>query len=102
MTDPTKQWKLSPMDVQSRSKWVEYSKAKDAMFMYTDIDQAPWWVVNADSKRLARLNCIRHLLDQIPYEEIEQVKAVELPPRQGNIGYERPPMQSQRFVPDYY
>jgi polyphosphate kinase len=102
INDPTKRWKLSPMDLESRAKWVEYSKAKDSMFMYTDIEQAPWWVVDADSKRKARLNCIRHLLEQIPYEAIDPDAVVELPPRQGDIGYERPPMQSQRFVPDYY
>src|SRR5215813_7924110 len=68
--DPTKRWKLSPMDLQSRARWVEYSKAKDQMFAHTDIKQAPWYVVNADNKRCARLNCIRHLLSLIPYEDL--------------------------------
>jgi polyphosphate kinase 2 len=100
-TDPTKRWKLSPMDLESHTKWVEYSKAKDAMFAYTDIKQAPWYVVEADSKRRARLNCIRHLLSLIPYEDLSP-GPIELPPRQSSGGYVRPPMSDQTFVPDYY
>jgi polyphosphate kinase 2 len=100
-TDPTKRWKLSPMDLESHAKWVEYSKAKDAMFAHTDIKQAPWYVVEADSKRRARLNCIRHLLSLIPYEDLSP-GPIELPPRQSSGGYVRPPMSDQTFVPDYY
>ncbi|MBT4482622.1 MAG: polyphosphate kinase 2 [Candidatus Latescibacteria bacterium] len=99
--DPTKRWKLSPMDLESRSKWMEYSKAKDEMFAYTDIKQAPWYVVNADSKKRARLNCIRHLLSIIPYDDLTP-DPIELPPRQDEIGYVRPPITDQTFVPEVY
>lgn len=96
--DPMRRWKLSPMDLQARSRWVEYSRAKDAMFMYTDIEEAPWYVVNADIKRHARLNCITHLLRLIPYEDLTP-EPIELPPRQEDPGYERPPISSQNWVP---
>lgn len=96
-----KRWKISPMDVQSRSKWLEYSKAKDTMFQYTDIKQAPWYVVNADNKLKARLNCIHHLLSLIPYDEIEP-EDIELPLKQSDIGYIRPPVTDQTFVPEIY
>jgi len=99
--DPVKRWKLSPMDLESRARWVEYSIAKDEMFKYTDIKQAPWYVVNADDKRLARLNCIHHLLSMIPYEDLTP-EPVELPPRQENFGYVRPPITDQTFVPEVY
>ncbi|RMH70455.1 MAG: polyphosphate kinase 2 [Gemmatimonadetes bacterium] len=99
--DPTKRWKLSPMDLQARTKWVEYSKAKDDMFNYTDIKQAPWYVVNADDKKRARLNCIHHLLRLIPYEDLTP-EPIELPPRQDNTGYVRPPLSDQTFVPEVY
>ncbi|MDF1799442.1 MAG: polyphosphate kinase 2 [Planctomycetota bacterium] len=99
--DPTKRWKLSPMDLEARSRWVEYSRAKDVMFAHTDTAEAPWWVVEADEKRRARLNCIAHLLDQIPYEDLTP-EPIELPPRQANRGYVRPPMEQQRFVEDRY
>jgi polyphosphate kinase 2 len=99
--DPTKRWKLSPMDLASRSKWVEYSKAKDEMFNYTDIKQAPWYVVEADDKRRARLNCISHLLNMIPYRDLTP-EPIELPERQSDIGYERPPISDQTFVPEVY
>jgi polyphosphate kinase 2 len=99
--DPTKRWKLSPMDLQSRERWVEYSKAKDAMFASTDIKQAPWYVVNADSKPRARLNCITHLLSLIPYEDLTPEPMV-LPPRQSEGGYVRPPLTDQTFVPSVY
>ncbi len=99
--DPTKRWKLSPMDLQSRTKWVEYSKAKDAMFAATDIKQAPWYVVNADDKKRARLNVIRHLLSLIPYEDLTP-EPIALPPRQPDGGYVRPPITDQTFVPDVY
>ena len=99
--DPTKRWKLSPMDLESRARWVEYSKAKDEMFAHTDIKQAPWYVVNADNKKCARLNCIRHLLSLIPYEDLTP-QPIALPPRQDDIGYIRPPFSDQTFVPEYY
>jgi polyphosphate kinase len=99
--DPTKRWKLSPMDLQSRERWVEYSKAKDAMFASTDIKQAPWYVVNADSKPRARLNCIKHLLSLIPYQDLTP-EPIVLPPRQGDGGYIRPPITDQSFVPEAY
>jgi polyphosphate kinase 2 len=97
----TKRWKLSPMDLESRSRWVEYSKAKDEMFAYTDIKQAPWYVVNADDKRRARLNCMSHLLSLIEYEDLTP-EPIELPPRQKNKGYIRPPISDQTFVPEKY
>ncbi|MBT8458443.1 MAG: polyphosphate kinase 2 [Boseongicola sp.] len=99
LTDPTKQWKLSPMDLESRKRWVDYSKAKDDMFSHTDIKQAPWYVVNSDVKKHARLNCINHLLSLIPYEEIEH-PAVKLDDRPPQRGYVRPPMGDQTFVPE--
>ncbi len=101
LTDPTKRCKLSPMDLQSRARWVEYSKAKDEMFAYTDIKQAPWYVVNADDKQCARLNCIHHLLSMIPYEDLTP-EPIMLPPRQSEKGYVRPPMTDQTFVPEVY
>jgi polyphosphate kinase 2 len=99
--DPTRRWKLSPMDMESRLRWVEYSIAKDEMFKYTDIKQAPWWVVNSDNKKRARLNCISHLLTQITYEDLTP-PPIELPPRQSDIGYVRPPFTDQTFVPEEY
>ncbi|MGI9584424.1 MAG: polyphosphate kinase 2 [Acidimicrobiia bacterium] len=99
--DTTKRWKLSPMDLESRARWVEFSKAKDIMFDHTDIKQAPWFVVNAEDKKRARLNCMSHLLTQIPYED-RSAGAVELPPRQENEGYIRPPISEQTFVPELY
>ena len=99
--DPTKRWKLSPMDLNSRARWMEYSKAKDEMFAHTDIKQAPWNVVNADNKKCARLNCIHHLLSMIPYEDLTP-EPVDLPPRQEEGGYVRPPITDQTFVPEVY
>jgi polyphosphate kinase 2 len=99
--DPTKRWKLSPMDMASRSKWVEYSKAKDEMFKYTDIKQSPWWVVASDDKKRARLNCICHLLTLIPYQDLTP-EEITLPPRQEDAGYVRPPITDQTFVPEVY
>ena len=99
--DPTKRWKLSPMDLESRARWVEYSKAKDEMFAHTDIKQAPWYVVEADVKKKARLNCISHLLGMIPYEDLTP-EPIELPPRQKREGYVRPPITDQTFVPEVY
>jgi len=99
--DVTKNWKLSPMDIASREKWVEYSKAKDEMFKYTDTKQAPWLVVPADNKKRARLNCISHFLTVIPYKEIKHEKIV-LPPRVEEEGYVRPPFSDQTFIPELY
>lgn len=99
--DPTKRWKLSPMDLESRAKWIEYSRAKDEMFKYTDIKQVPWYVVEADDKEKARLNCIAHLLSIIPYKDLTP-ESIVLPPRQKDKGYIRPPIADQTFVPEVY
>ncbi|MDC0833799.1 UDP-galactose-lipid carrier transferase [Geitlerinema sp. FC II] len=99
--DPTKRWKLSPMDLKAREKWVEYSIAKDEMFAHTDIKRSPWYVVNADDKKRARLNCIRHILTMIPYEDLTP-DPIELPTRQIDNGYLRPPISKQTFVPEIY
>jgi polyphosphate kinase 2 len=99
--DPMRRWKLSPMDLQSRERWVEYSRAKDEMFDHTDIEQAPWYVVDADDKRRARLNCIVHLLSTIPYEDVLP-PPLELPERRSDQGYVRPPITDQTFVPERY
>jgi len=101
LDDPTKHWKLSPMDLESRSRWVEYSRAKDEMFSHTDIKQAPWYVVEADDKRAARLNLISHLLGLVPYQDIAREK-IALPRRQKDGSYVRPPMTDQTFVPRRY
>ena len=97
----TKRWKLSPMDLESRARWEEYSKAKDEMFAHTDTKQSPWYVVNADNKKAARLNCIRHLLTMIPYEDLTP-EPIKLAPRQTKLRYTRPPMTYQTFVPDIF
>ena len=97
--DPLKRWKISPMDLEARSRWVDYSKAKDDMFNATDIKQSPWYVVNSDDKRRAHINCISHLLSQVPYEDVT-FKKIELPPKQSEIEYVRPPMQLQNFIPN--
>ena len=100
--DPTKRWKLSPMDLKSREYWQEFSRAKDEMFNHTDIKQAPWWVVDADVKRHARLNCIAHLLDQFDYRH-DTPDPLELPARPKEVtGYVRPPLEDQSFVPRRY
>jgi polyphosphate kinase 2 len=99
--DPTKRWKLSPMDMESRSRWSEYSHAKDDMFKYTDTKQSPWYVVHSDDKKRARLNCITHLLSLIPYEDLTP-DPIKLPPRQEDTGYVRPPITDQTFVPEVY
>jgi polyphosphate kinase 2 len=101
ISNPTKRWKLSPMDLESRARWVEYSKAKDEMFAHTDIKQAPWYVVNADDKERARLNCMHHLLSLIPYQDLTP-EPITLPPRQKDSGYIRPPISDQTFVPEVY
>ncbi len=101
ITNPAKRWKLSPMDLESRRRWVEYSRAKDSMFIHTDIKQAPWYVVEADNKKRARLNCIRHFLSTIPYEDLTP-EPIDLPPRAEDVGYVRPPMEDQNLIPDHY
>ena len=99
---PTKRWKLSPMDLESRNRWQDYSKAKDAMFAYTDTKQAPWYVVNADIKKHARLNCMEHLLSQFDYEDLTPSK-FELPNRADIRGeYVRSPFEEQTFIPQIH
>jgi polyphosphate kinase 2 len=100
LKDPTKRWKLSPMDLEARNRWVDFSRAKDAMFAATDIPQAPWWVVEAEVKKRARLNVITHLLGQVPYEDLTPT-APEMPPRPPiDEDYLRPPKESQHIIPD--
>ncbi len=99
MEDKTKNWKLSDMDLEARARWVEYSMAKDIMFQYTDTVSSPWNVIESDIKRNARINCISHLLSCIPYEALEH-KEFTLPERQENTAYVRPPIDSQKHVPD--
>lgn len=102
MNDPTKRWKLSPMDLESREKWVEYSKAKDQMFAYTDTKQCPWYVVEADDKKKARLNCIHHLLSMIEYKDLTPKPFKLAPRRTEDRAYVRPPIGEQTFVPTVY
>ncbi|RFU22938.1 polyphosphate kinase 2 [Geodermatophilus marinus] len=100
LKDPTKRWKLSPMDLEARNRWVEFSRAKDAMFAATDIPEAPWWVVEAEVKKRARLNVIHHLLAQVPYLDLTP-QVPQLPPRPPiTDDYVRPPKESQNTVPD--
>jgi len=99
--DPKRRWKLSPMDIESRDRWVDYSRAKDEMFEYTDTKRCPWYVVNADDKKRARLNCISHLLQMVSYEDILP-PLLDLPPRAEQGGYIRPPMDVQTFVPERF
>ena len=99
--DPVKRWKLSPMDLESRQRWEEYSRAKDETFAYTDIKQAPWYVVNADVKKRARLNCIHHFLSKFKYEDLTP-GSIKLPERVKGKGYIRPPMSDQTFIPEVY
>jgi polyphosphate kinase 2 len=100
--DPLKRWKLSPMDLKSREKWAEFSKAKDEMFAVTDIPEAPWYTVESDDKRAARLNCISHLLAQIPYEDALP-GPIDLPPRPKQDRYKRPPKDEHRIIePDFW
>ena len=99
--DPLKQWKLSPMDLESRRRWEQYTKAKEAMLEHTHIEEAPWWIVEADDKKKARLNCIHHLLSQIPYEEIDH-PSIALPERVHNPNYLRGPIPREMYVPSVY
>jgi polyphosphate kinase 2 len=101
LDDPARRWKLSPMDLESRDRWVEFSKAKDQMFAHTNIPEAPWFTVEADDKRRARLNCIRHLLAKIPYDDMTP-EPIQLPPRKSVGDYKRPPLNEQFFVPNAY
>jgi polyphosphate kinase len=101
IVNPTKRWKLSPMDLESRRRWVDYSRAKDVMFAHTDIKQAPWYVVEADVKKRARLNCITHFLSQWPYEDLTP-EPIKLPPRTKGESYVRPPKEDQTVVPDIF
>ncbi len=98
---PIKRWKLSPMDLTSRERWVEYSRAKDKMLKHTDCKRTPWHIVDADNKKKARLNCIAHLLHQVPYKNLTPVD-VELPPRQRDATLRRPKKSAQRWVPNRY
>jgi polyphosphate kinase 2 len=100
IADSSKRWKLSPMDLESRRRWVEYSRAKDEMFAHTDIKQVPWYVVDADNKKCARLNVMHHLLSQIPYEDLTP-EPIRLPERDRRK-YVRPPITDQNFVPERY
>lgn len=101
ITDPIKQWKLSPMDLESRRRWEEYTRAKEIMFERTHIPDAPWWVVQADNKKKARLNCIHHLLSQVPYHEVEH-PPINLPSRQRSEDYSRQPVPQEFFIPSVY
>ena len=101
MQNPIKRWKLSPMDVEARKQWVEYSRAKDRMLEHTDRKKTPWHIVDADNKKRARLNCIAHLLRQIPYKDLRPVE-LDLPARQPDTGYKRPKKSSQGWIPQIY
>ncbi|MHB8243505.1 MAG: polyphosphate kinase 2 [Solirubrobacteraceae bacterium] len=101
LTDPRKRWKFSPIDLQARARWVDYAQAKDVMFDRTDTAASPWYVVEADDKRTARLNLISHLLSVVPYEHLDNAKPVKLPPRQRRK-YKRPPKRTERLVPSRY
>ena len=98
INNPGKRWKLSPMDLESRARWADYSRAKDAMFQFTDTKASPWWVVDANDKQRARLNCIHHLLSMVPYKDVTSAK-LKLTPRQPD-DYVRPPAEDQTFVPE--
>jgi polyphosphate kinase 2 len=101
LKDPARRWKLSPMDLQARARWVDYSKAKDVMFEHTDTKDSPWHVVDSNDKKSARLNCMAHLLAQVPYKDVTQKKLV-IPKRQKDQGYKRPPLSKQKFIPEVY
>jgi polyphosphate kinase 2 len=101
LEDPARRWKLSPMDLESRDRWVEFSRAKDEMFARTNIPEAPWFTVQADDKRRARLNCIRHILSKVPYVDMTP-EPIDLPPRKTVGDYQRPPLNEQFFVPNVY
>jgi polyphosphate kinase len=100
LNDPMRQWKLSVMDLESITRWEDYSRAKDEMFVHTDIPEAPWYVVDSEDKRRARLNMIAHLLSTVPYHDVQR-RPLALPPRPKSSGYVRAPLDSQTFVPDH-
>ncbi|MGP4000604.1 polyphosphate kinase 2 [Streptomyces sp. 8N706] len=100
LSDPTRRWKISRMDLESITRWEAYSRAKDEMFVHTDIAEAPWYVVESDDKRAARINMIAHLLSTVPYGHVRQPD-LHLPPRPPSTGYERPPRRLQTYVPDH-
>jgi polyphosphate kinase len=100
LDDPMRRWKLSPMDLESVSRWEDYSRAKDEMFVHTDIPEAPWYVVESADKRRARINMIDHLLSTVDYHDVRRLP-LKLPPRPKSQGYLRAPMESQTFVPDH-
>ena len=102
LADPTRRWKLSALDLEARARWVEYSQAKDEMFLYTDTKQSPWFVVPSDDKRAARLNCIHHLLSIIPYVDLDPPVPGDLAPRPVGTGYVRPPREDQTYIPTVY
>jgi polyphosphate kinase 2 (PPK2 family) len=99
LEDPTKRWKISEMDIEARKRWHDYSKAKDVMFEHTDTQQSPWYVVESDIKRNARINCISHLLSKFEYKDVE-MKKIELPDKQIKPEIDRTPYEQQKFVPD--
>ena len=101
LKDPRKRWKFSPTDLEARARWVDYAEAKDRMFEFTDTAHSPWWVVEGDDKRTARLNLIAHLLSSVPYDRVDQDHKVKLPKRQER-DYVRPPKSTERFVPSRY
>jgi len=98
--DPMRRWKLSPMDLQSITRWEDYSRAKDEMFVHTDIPEAPWYVVESEDKRQARINMISHLISSLPYHEVSPAK-IRLPTRPPSQGYIRVPREMQTYVPDH-
>jgi polyphosphate kinase len=100
LDDPMRRWKLSPMDLESITRWEDYSRAKDEMFVQTDIPEAPWYVVESDDKRRARINMIAHLLSTIPYHDVPE-PALTLPKRPSSTGYVRTPLEMQTFIPDH-
>ena len=101
LSDPLRQWKLSPMDLESITRWEDYSRAKDDMMVHTDTPTAPWFHVMSDSKKQARLNMIAHLLDSLPYHDIPEADPIKLPDRPESTGYVRPPVSISSYVPDY-
>ncbi len=100
VNDPLRRWKLSEMDLEARQRWSDYSRAKDAMFLHTDTPESPWYVVDAEDKRAARINCVAHLLDQVPYSQVDETR-LKLPKRVRDEGYRRPPRELYTYVPDY-
>jgi polyphosphate kinase 2, PA0141 family len=100
LDDPMRRWKLSPMDLESLTRWEDYSRAKDEMLVHTDIPESPWWVVESDDKRRARLNMIQHLLSTVDYRQVQRLP-IDLPPRPPSTGYVRPPRDTQNYVPNH-